>query len=45
MYSQHPEIAQRWRKKHGPQKGLPARLKTAKKKAARKAARKARATA
>lgn len=25
MYSQHPEIAQRWRKQYGPQKGLPER--------------------
>ncbi len=23
MYSQHPEIAKRWRKESGPQKGLP----------------------
>ena len=23
MYSQHPDIAKRWRKESGPQKGLP----------------------
>jgi hypothetical protein len=23
MYSQHPDIAERWRKESGPQKGLP----------------------
>jgi hypothetical protein len=26
MYSQHPEIARRWRKENGPQRGLPQRL-------------------
>lgn len=30
MYSQHPEIAKRWRKESGPQKDLPEH-KTAKK--------------
>lgn len=25
MYSQHPDIAQRWRKESGPQRGLPDR--------------------
>jgi hypothetical protein len=25
MYSQHPEIAARWRKESGPQRGLPER--------------------
>ena len=25
MYSQHPEIAKRWRKESGPQHGLPER--------------------
>jgi len=25
MYSQHPDIAQRWRKEYGPQRGLPER--------------------
>jgi hypothetical protein len=25
LYSQHPKIAKRWRKEHGPQKGLPER--------------------
>jgi hypothetical protein len=25
MYSRHPEIAKRWRKESGPQKGLPER--------------------
>jgi len=45
MYARHPEIARRWRKKYGPQKGLPERLAVAKKKAARKVAKKARVTA
>lgn len=25
MYARHPEIAKRWRKEHGPQRGLPER--------------------
>lgn len=25
MYARHPDIAQRWRKENGPQKGLPER--------------------
>lgn len=28
MYSQHPEIAKRWRKKYGPQKNLPESAKS-----------------
>ncbi len=27
MYSQHPDIAKRWRKESGPQKNLPERAK------------------
>jgi hypothetical protein len=27
MYANHPAIAKRWRKKYGPQKGLPKRVK------------------
>lgn len=33
MYSRHPEIAQRWRKENGPQRGLPERSKGKKGKA------------
>lgn len=31
MYAKHPEIAKRWRKESGPQKGLPERVKSKKK--------------
>ena len=26
MYSQHPDVAKKWRKKYGPQEGLPERV-------------------